>query len=885
MSNEGFAYDDINGLVSDIVVAYRRNIHNLSEDEISEGKTLSSLFWERITTLYNNDTDEEVMALINTMENNEIYLMEFKKVGGEYSDMYGNVLGVVKPVGEKYEFLSTYTQCVSENIDFIHQLLLFSQSVYIDSENILSLFHINEDSIVYALFEDSYDMGYGISSFVDDCSSKSNYKVVASSAVYSERGSATNIVRGFSQMNGRSYTQYVVDNRYRIDGIKYMYLMSLSKSSENTEYWYFEFYNESDHVCIRTGKWNGIHTLYKLQRAPGDLNMYLPYCLGFSDNRIDAGYNLTIFSVIPDILAYQVSPVTDFRYLVYDEIELAKGESHPYIQSVSESVFGSINNYNRFLKTSEIDANLVDTTVQSYTTNQKIDCLFIFKPAPDEEEYRDCKVQMIYKDGSGERQAENKVFIKRGSAQTPFNIVYEGGNERVLTKESYKRYYGLTSTRIYNFGNCNLPELCYFNVNQSKLIDGYTSQGYPDIFGEDITCTLADRNLFVSYCYASEPNLEIDAANPYLPVLYIDKKQYVNITYEMAYLNYSFLPTGINITDVQNIATDTKVSDFITIGLKEKIFYVLVQVENIDADPGSGVVYFDTAAGLESEDGNNVRKKFYVQLIIDGSYESSNDNDSRLILKYDDGSDGSMDRIVTMDEDPSSGIKFTSADGSVITFDDDGSNTITTNKSNTIFPANTLFNVNGNNLKLTGYQIMAVYKKGDIPDPGPEVASSVSVYTNRNYISTYDLPSNCGDLLFDYVDSLGYSSVMSVLYNTDMSNYDKYNHLYVMYSVGERVFTVHYTIEFIDIINIGENIHTFTLKQLETLKYNGNGFATVSNVECSATGCFYLSKIGYTIDISIDIRNYKVSYFNAYYNYSPSKTVQVLHALVLASDN
>lgn len=141
--------------------------------------------------------------------------------------------------------------------------------------------------------------------------------------------------------------------------------------------------------------------------------------------------------------------------------------------------------------------------------------------------------------------------------------------------------------------------------------------------------------------------------------------------------------------------------------------------------------------------------------------------------------------------------------------------------------------------------------------------------------------------LKSYVEGLGYDRLVKFdgPYSEDLHDY---NHMYIMYAVGERVFTVHYTLEYGTASN---GVYPLTVKEIETLKYNDKSdrfFDTVSRVNMNKGNKQYTPFTNvYELDITVDIGQYKVSAYNYWYNYNNSSTSQPasnIYQVVMASD-
>lgn len=186
------------------------------------------------------------------------------------------------------------------------------------------------------------------------------------------------------------------------------------------------------------------------------------------------------------------------------------------------------------------------------------------------------------------------------------------------------------------------------------------------------------------------------------------------------------------------------------------------------------------------------------------------------------------------------------------------------------------------------YEIMAVYSTQNDPST-VDITSSIQVYTNNIYNDKDYIDSNLTrykDDLFSYVGSK-YLSISQIFPNTT-GNLSGYPHLYVSYYYGERVFTIHYTLDYK--INGNENgYYNLYIKNIEMLKYDiYKGFYTVNNVVMNDLFHYqcYPDDNRYLLDVNIGIPQYKVLLSDRWYNYSDDTTIGIsnIYTIIVARE-
>lgn len=141
--------------------------------------------------------------------------------------------------------------------------------------------------------------------------------------------------------------------------------------------------------------------------------------------------------------------------------------------------------------------------------------------------------------------------------------------------------------------------------------------------------------------------------------------------------------------------------------------------------------------------------------------------------------------------------------------------------------------------------------------------------------------------LKSYVDGFCYYNSTLKINGPYSDSLVDFNHMYILYTIKERVFIVHYTLEYGDVKN---GVYDVTLKEIETLKYNDKSefyFDIVSKTNIDKVGKKYtLSTNTYDLDIKVNIGEYTVSAYNYWYNCN-NNIVEMksdIHQIIMASD-
>lgn len=937
-----------------VQIIYRRTIVSFDgNDEQAEGCTSADkLFWKKIETFFHDITSGNgiriydgsgdmnkniIMAIIEVkdeMDSNvtKRYIVAFSVeinnilVSNEHQDLTRLYCTVLMDLTDENYITMNFTKYIASFEIEDGTVCKISCGIAKWDDGLLRRFVIDKTSNVVAIFGKKYDVSLNIQKI---CSLDTGYKTVVGKNIYDSRGKYTGFVKGYDKMDMKCFSQYIEDDKISKNGLICVYLVNLkgdNLSSDDTNYWYFAFFNEYypggdfSCVCILSGIWGQLSALYRTMSLADIKEMKLPYYLGFSDTTESVECKFWLYGVTPYFTETKNS-FTDFREVLFANSSVAKGSLTPYIQSVSEDTTKSIADYKRFIKLTEVYDNMANTFVQVCNG-----ALFMFSPtAMEYGREKTCTVWMLYKIKSeDENETKSEVMHKvvmtlnrndnvatKGSLD--FKKKYLGGNTDVLNTDELAMYYGFTSTRAYNIGNCNLPELQYFNVpNESyvfQMKDGDTENGYIDIFGKDFACTLINRDFFVSYCYSAEPKLWIDPSNPQYPVYYSDGSsyEYMSQKFELTAVNRNCVPSSITIGEgVATITKEKDVGSYInTTNFRDKIIIILFQVKNIDAIPGNtDTVYFDKDAGLKlDENGSYVRKTFYMQMVLDGTTYMNNDpntNGRRLLVRYNSGkNDVRTHTYYCVNGDPAHGFKITNqnaGDFTIVFGNSKYDYQFMIDKHNLIFPANMLYSVYSESdgwdvrdtscdLYLTDYKIMAVYTKGAV---NPVLESTIMLYTNDNHNITADLPSDFNDRFVSYVQSM-YNTTLVIDDDEDWKDDDDitlYKDIYVSYDVGENTYTVHYNVEY-------EEVY-LKINTVEILKYDSKtkAFIRSSVVEVYSSNFSYYDDYDNCylgLDVFIGIKFFNLTFYNKWYNCTPNtikynNSYIYRYLIVLASD-
>lgn len=835
--------------------------------------------------------NDVVMALIGVFNNRDssdirIYLLTiYTATFGGQPWLYGDVLGEV--TGNKddgYTFSPKFTRyktTVKKTDDFseITGIQFQSQVNYPDTSLLENLWMyknqvdetgaVDENgnpivyiSTVYAIFGEKIAPEYTFSAFNEDLPTDGKIKYIVHPGLYDR--SYGNAILGTPAMQNDSYGAYITSDGGLKYDFKYKYLVNIDQP-EIQSYWYLEFYNGSytdasnnvvNYVCIESGTYGGLHAIYKQTTLPnlqsdGTFKIQLPYQLGFSNKKTYVYVILYIWAVIPDLHQYTLEGVSDIRQLLYTQPTPTKGQSYFYVESISSAISDSIPDYKRFITIyndrafdSSINFN-INGLVYRHVSNNKTMYLCSILPSDYNNNVEStADVKLTY---NKKTTVEGDTTYSVETVTTMSLIRNDSSNSLIGTlKKGYDKddsfYYQMNEIGFYNTNTYYYPELYNFGINESIIKNGVTlsagsvNRGFPKVLG-DLAATMTLKSFFVSYCYEQKPKLWMDPDDKYTPIFYSNGTTYEKFseteTYTLSAANPAYFENGAltGLTGVSTIASNTtKVSDYITNqasgekSYKETILFICVGLENIDADPVSGNVYFDKNAGLS----NGARKKFYLQLVLDGSHypnQTPGDNGRRLLIRYNSGDQDNYIKFYEVpNNDSQYGFKITPQEGDfTIVFGNNGQLMI--NKTNNVFPANTRYNVYNTqsgrdgscDLYLEDYEIMAAYYKGDPPTPTPtpvQGPSKITLYTNNNYNYADDYSDEYfKSRLEDYVTRKHGNNIVVIAWSQSILSYT-YTDFYVSYKVKEKRFTIHYTLD--------KPSNKYT--SIETLKYNGRDF-------------------------------------------------------------
>ena len=292
-------------------------------------------------------------------------------------------------------------------------------------------------------------------------------------------------------------------------------------------------------------------------------------------------------------------------------------------------------------------------------------------------------------------------------------------------------------------------------------------------------------------------------------------------------------------------------------------------------------------------------------MVLDGATYMNNDpqtNGRRLLVRYNSGKDDVRTHMYyCVNNDTQHGFKITnqnSGDFTIVFGKPDYDYQFMIDKRNLIFPANMLYNVYDEDdgwdvrdtscdLYLTDYEIMAVYSK----EASSSVRSSIVLYTNSTLgedANEINIDSYKADLK-SFVSTL-YGSYIELDRNSDMNGIDvtAYNRLILSYTVGERVMTVSYRLTYLTQISV---FFPISIKEVMVLKYCNGTFSTKSEVNINKQVnpqnpefVYYATNHVISLDVTVDIANYTLTYCNYYYNHVSTTTPQTLNCILLANE-
>lgn len=874
-----------------------------------------------------NDVVMALIGVFNNsnLSDIRIYLLAiYTDTFGNQPWLYGDVLGeMTGNEDDGYTFspkFTSYKTTVKKNDDYseITGIQFQSQINYPDTSLLGNLWmyknqvdengEVDEDgnpkvyiSEVYAIFGLKTNPEYSLSDFSGNLPTDGKVKYIVHPDIYDRND--TNAILGTPGMQNMSYGAYITSNGDLKYDFKYNYLVNIIQLADKS-YWYLSFYNGSytdvdnnviNYVCIESGTYGGLHAIYKTTTLPnlndGEFILQMPYQLGFSNTKAYSNVTLYIRAVIPDLHQYTLEGVTDIRQLLYTQPTPTKGEPYFYIESVSSAVSDNIPDYKRFVTTFKDDGTFnnginfnTNGLVYRHVSNNKTMYLCSILPS----EYKNnveskAEVKLTY---NKKTTVGGDITYSTETVKTMTLDRNDNSNSLIGTlKKGYDKddslYYQMNENGFYNANTYYYPELYNFGVNESIIKNGVTlssgsvNHGFPKVL-EDLAATMTLKSFFVSYCYDEKPKLWMDPDDKYSPIFYSNGTTYEKFSetenYTLSAANLAYFDDGVltGLTGVSTISSGSKdVSNYITISpsgdksYKDTILFICVELENIDADPTTGKVYFDTNAGLS----NGARKKFYLQLVLDASDYMNNpgDNGRRLLIRYNSGDkDNYTYYYYVPNNDQQYGFKITQQSNEfAIVFSNDGQLMI--NKTNNVLPANTRYGVysptNYNrdsqcDLYLTEYEIMAAYYKGDPPEPTPvQDLSKITLYTNNNYNYVDDFSDDYfKNRLEDYVTRKHGNNILVIAWSQSIPSSYTYTDFYVSYKVNEKRFTVHYTLDKPNYTSI------------ETLKYNGRDFVGISTTITSKR--YQLYNGGISTDLLYNsYSTFSMTFFNIWYNY------------------
>ena len=920
---------EMDNIISKLEIAYRRVKLTTTDFWSTINTTFNN---DKDNSAIKDKVKDVVMALIRVFNNRDssdirIYLLTiYTDTFSAKPWLYGDVLGeVTGNEDDGYIFSPKFTRyktTVKKTDDFseITGIQFQSQVNYPDTSLLGNLWMyknqvdetgaVDENgnpivyiSTVYAMFGSYRIPSYGLTNFDNEIKADGKVKYIIHPDIYDNGYTG---ILGTPEMQNDSYGAYITSDGGLKYDFKYKYLVNINQLAFNT-YWYLAFYNGSytdasdnvvNYVCIESGTYGGLHAIYKTTTLPnlqsdGTFKIQLPYQLGFSNTKAYANVTLYIRAVIPDLHQFTLEGVSDIRQLLYTQPTPTKGEKYFYVESVSSTISNSIPDYKRFVTmfnngtfNNGINFN-INGLVYRHVSNNKTMYLCSILPS----DYNNNNVEST----ADVKLTYNKKTTVGGDTTysvetvTTMSLVRNDNSNSLIgtLKKGYDKddllYYQMNENGFYNTNTYYYPELYNFGVNESIIKNGVTlsagsvNHGFPKVL-EDLAATMTLKSFFVSYCYEQKPKLWMDPDDKYSPIFYCyNGTSYLPFstteTYTLSAANPAYFDNGAltDLTGVSEIASNTtKVSDYITNqasgekSYKETILFICVGLENIDADPVSGNVYFDKNAGLS----NGARKKFYLQLVLDGSHypnQTPGDNGRRLLIRYNNRDQDNYIKFYEVpNNDQQLGFKITQQSNEfTIVFGNNGQLMI--NKINNVFPANTRYNIydtqsgrDGScDLYLTDYEIMAAYYKGDPPTPTPvQGPSKITLYTNNNYNYSDDFSDDYfKSRLEDYVTKKHGNKIVVIAWPQSISSYT-YTDFYVSYKVKEKRFTVHYTLD--------EPNGKYT--SIETLKYNGRDFEVISTTVTNVSYQIYTSAISTDIYYQT-YRTFSMTFLNQWYNY------------------
>lgn len=328
-----------------------------------------------------------------------------------------------------------------------------------------------------------------------------------------------------------------------------------------------------------------------------------------------------------------------------------------------------------------------------------------------------------------------------------------------------------------------------------------------------------------------------------------------------------------------------KVPDSITSGMTQPLTINIV-MENIDAID-ENTVYFDIEATFG--------KKFYMAL----SFDRANLSNCTVTFLY---KDGDM-KTQTFTGSESNGVITLTSGNDIITLYTNSCYFEYVRDSLDIIPPNIKYTIS------SGIEGVPDGKKV-IPyliDTPPALLSSITVYTNNNYNDVSEVSSNWENSIIQLAqdiseDTNGVNTLTLKQIHEQYNNYStvasvkeylrNVQFLFASYSVGERVFTIQYTLTF------NKYTSDFYYQVKEMVIYRSIGererFEPIIYIEMNHEISFRITRLFATIknetpEVHDNIYNfhnynksYSLDYYNIYYNYSEDISSSILYTVVLS---
>lgn len=429
------------------------------------------------------------------------------------------------------------------------------------------------------------------------------------------------------------------------------------------------------------------------------------------------------------------------------------------------------------------------------------------------------------------------------------------------TNNSYNAQMLWKNNKVYSMNN----SFCWFRPDNN---DVYGSKAYSNAYLWYFNLVINGEKKFLL-----QDNIYEVSGYEYMPLIVS------NIAYTMK-IFYRYVG--------QCSPSPIKVPDSVTSGMTQPLTINIV-MENIDTID-ENTVYFDIEATFG--------KKFYMAL----SFDRTNLSNCTVTFLY---KDGDM-KTQTFTGSESNGVITLTSGNDIITLYTNSGYFEYVRDSLIIIPPNIKYTIS------SGIEGVPDGKKV-IPyliDTPPALLSSITVYTNNNYNDVSEVSSDwenriiqlAKDISEDITEenTITFEQLLEKYKESDPDDsedpfYPFYpvlldyiksvQFLFVSYRVGERVFTVQYTLKYND-SNVEED--SYQVKEMVIYKSIGERFKPISYIKTDYTATLLISNVDMSFGFDAPendyffLDTYGYYYHNSYYNYSKNTDPTTLYMAVFS---